>query len=220
MSISSQNGNIPLRRSFSLTQSDTKMSWLTSLSAITTTTTKKQVASTLSTTSRRQSTCLAASPTSKYKDYIITDYTKSKNYENIHQHTHSEKPHVHDDKNLHCASNVSGYDSQRNKRYYFTNEKTPARVYIVYGGLALSSQSFLDEIQDVKTNDQEIVTTAITTPKREYQRLTTLQLKNLNVSKKFQKDALNMVFCRETKSFIPIPALVRTPSQKSKTPNC
>ena len=53
---------------------------------------------------------------------------KNKDF-HLHPHLNKEKPHIH---SLGCDPFVSGYDLQRETRYYFTNDKTPVRCYIKY----------------------------------------------------------------------------------------
>ena len=150
----------------------------------------------------------------KAKDPIITDYSKSEDFDKIHKHDHSSKPHIHDSNNLRCSSSSSGFDSHRLKRYYFTTEKTPCRVYIVYGGnaLALSSIEESEQGKIAKSDTREIF-------RDEYRKLTASELKKINLSPKFHKDALNMIYCRNSRSIIPLPPLIRSSSRtKSRTP--
>ena len=150
------------------------------------------------------------------KDLIITDYSSVKDYEKIHKHDHTVNPHVHDWENVRCLSSVSGIDSHRDKRYYFTNEKTPVRAYVVYGGPALAFSAFVDETQDGHQRSYgkskfEMLNN------NENERLTLAQLKKLNLSKKFQQEALKMVYCSESKSFIPMPSAIRSCSSRAKS---
>jgi hypothetical protein len=148
------------------------------------------------------------------KDSVVIDYSLTKDYNKIHKHDHSSKPHIHDSNDRRCSLNSSGFDLHRHARYYFTTERTPCRVYIVYGGNALALSSFVEseDCTGAKLDTSDIF-------KNEYQKLTKSNLKNINLSKKFQKDAMNMIYCRETKSIIPLPPLTPSLSQiKSKTP--
>ena len=165
---------------------------------------------------RRRDSVMSNTYRFKPKDLIQTDYSKYKNYEKIHKHDHSNLPHMHNPDDIRCISNISGYDSHRHKRYYFTTEKTPCRIYIVYGGTALSLSAFVDETQDGHQRGKikyQIKNVA------EYQRLSENQLKQLNISKKFFDEAKNMIYCRDTNSFIPMQSLIRSSSRsRSKTP--
>ena len=58
------------------------------------------------------------------------DYVPYKNKE-LHRHNHvgKKQPHIH---STECEQFISAHDINREKRYYFTNELTPVRVYINY----------------------------------------------------------------------------------------
>ena len=104
---------------------------------------------------------------------IAKEYSPFKN-KIIHLHIHPEYklPHIHKSE---CENLITGRDNQRERRYYFTNELTPVRVYIKYD------------------HHNESI-------KMEY----FLRNKIKGISAKFQKEAANCKFIEDTLSFIPI----------------
>ena len=95
------------------------------------------------------------------------DYVPLKGNRDFHVHIHEAKqlPHMH---GVDCDRLMSAIDIQRDKRYYFTCDKTPVRVYIKY-----------EEEQEKRVK------------------------KGHSLSKKFSKEASNLIFIQETLSFIP-----------------
>jgi hypothetical protein len=77
---------------------------------------------------------------------------KNKDF-HLHPHLNNEKPHIH---SLGCDPFVSGYDLQRETRYYFTTDKTPVRCYIKYDEIKNKvyrptiSKSFMKEVSNMK----------------------------------------------------------------------
>jgi hypothetical protein len=99
------------------------------------------------------------------------DYVPYKNKE-LHRHNHvgKKQPHIH---TKGCEQFISAHDINREKRYYFTNELTPVRVYINY--------TYNEEKIEIKKFSD----------------------KDRGISKKFKKEISNMVFIQDTRSFIP-----------------
>jgi hypothetical protein len=96
----------------------------------------------------------------------------------IHCHSDIKLPHIHSSC---CDRVVSAHDANRDKRYYFTNELTPVRVYINYNNKEPGED---DKHAFVPFN-------------------TTNQNTKLRVSEKFLKEITSMKFVKETLSFIP-----------------
>jgi hypothetical protein len=71
----------------------------------------------------------------RINEEIAKEYSPFKN-KIIHLHIHPEYklPHIH---KTECESLITGRDNQREKRYYFTNELTPVRVYIKYESIKM-----------------------------------------------------------------------------------
>jgi hypothetical protein len=61
--------------------------------------------------------------TKRAKSFIADDHRK------VHFHNHEKKPHMH---STNCDRYVSGIDQNRDKRFYFTSNLTPVRVYLNY----------------------------------------------------------------------------------------
>ena len=61
------------------------------------------------------------------------DYRTAVDPSAIHLHSHFDNgPHLHEKRNAKCFRCASGYDPNRTNRYYFTDEPTPVRVYLLY----------------------------------------------------------------------------------------
>jgi hypothetical protein len=93
-------------------------------------------------------------------------------------HTEHKLPHLH---TFGCERLITAFDKQREKRYYFTNELTPVRVYIKY-------DKELDNQKKIPPNNREI----------------DLKNKLSGISAKFSKEITNCRFIKETLSYIPI----------------
>ena len=94
---------------------------------------------------------------------------------------------------------MSAHDIERNKRYYFTNNLTPVRVYINYYA----------NITEEDNNEKKINFPRPPTTYAKY---------NTGISKKFQQEVLNCQFMKETRSFIPNSAVRYLCSEKSAVP--
>lgn len=150
---------------------------------------------------------------------IVVDYSHTKDSETIHRHVHPDEkitlPHMHNQNDKRCALCVSGYDSHRLKRYYFTNEKTPVRVYVTYGEHQ-NSYNTVDIPKHLMANNiiQPTVSEHVLPNIKNNFKQPPWHL----VSKKFRSDAQKMIYNNETRSFIPRLPISRTISTKAKTP--
>jgi hypothetical protein len=117
----------------------------------------------------------------EFEEYISTDYEPINNKEMHlhHHHTEHKLPHLH---TFGCERLITAFDKQREKRYYFTNELTPVRVYIKY---------------NQNQNGKKFVNIAATPTIKENNKFN-------GVSEKFLKEVTNCRFIEETLSFIPI----------------
>jgi hypothetical protein len=118
------------------------------------------------------------SPREEFEENISKDYEPINNKEIHlhHHHTEHKLPHLH---TLGCERLITAFDKQRAKRYYFTNELTPVRVYIKY---------------NENENRKNIAATPTTKENHKFN----------GISEKFLKEITNCRFIEETLSFIPI----------------
>lgn len=120
-----------------------------------------------------------------YKPYI--------NQTILHQHVHKnyKKPHMH---NNECNRILSAYDLDRSKRYYFTSQITPVRVYVNYyeKKQITASSMFAKEYSEFKLDN--LHAKKLNVNLLQYQ---------LGVSKKFLKEASNLIFNKYSMSFTP-----------------
>ena len=115
----------------------------------------------------------------------------------VHQHKHYRNPHMH---NTDCNRLVSGYDLNRDKRFYFTTTTTPVRVYIKYER-GVSSKPKKNKYDALKKHEQHL----------NGQKLNAATLRNkIGLSSKFIKEAQNLVFNIDTLSFAPITTTTAT----------
>ena len=88
---------------------------------------------------------------------------------------------------------MTAFDKQREKRYYFTNELTPVRVYIKY------------DKEHESTQKRNYLNTLCSTPTiKDENKFESIKNKLRNISEKFQKEISNCKFIEETLSFVPI----------------
>jgi hypothetical protein len=137
-------------------------------------------------------------PQEKDKDYTEIDWGFTP-YENkvVHQHDHLSFPHIH---RRDCNRLVSGSDKNRDKRFYFTRNVTPVRVYVRYehtGGSKSAKKLAATELPKFAHYNG--------------QKLNANVLRNtLGMSNKFIKEASNLVFVHESLSFIPADQSAKT----------
>jgi hypothetical protein len=114
------------------------------------------------------------------EEHVPKDYMPFFNKQfHVHNHSEHKLPHLH---TLGCERLITAFDKQREKRYYFTNELTPVRVYIKY---------------NQNQNGKKFVNIAATPTIKENNKFN-------GVSEKFLKEVTNCRFIEETLSFIPI----------------
>ncbi|CAF0706651.1 unnamed protein product [Brachionus calyciflorus] len=111
-----------------------------------------------------------------------------------HEHDHRYTPHLHTSE---CERYLSGFDKNRNSRFYYTKSITPCRVYLSYNEKLLTSGT---EIQiDNKIEKLSQVNQGLNGRK-----LSPRTLKShLKISPQFIEDAKNFIFVKETMSLIP-----------------
>ena len=109
----------------------------------------------------------------------LQEYVPFKN-KDLHKHSHNGRtvPHIHETGSG-CERVISAFDINREKRYYFTNNLTPVRVYVSYGGIHKEKE---------KENEKNIFTVNDT---------------RILVSDNFLHETAHMKFIKETLSFIP-----------------
>ena len=113
--------------------------------------------------------------TSEYVPYKDKDL-------HIHYHSDLKLPHIHSSS---CERVVSAHDTNREKRYYFTNKLTPVRVYINYSSNHKEHDNDKKALVTINSANNQNATSKI------------------SVSEKFFKEISNMKFVKETLSFIP-----------------
>jgi hypothetical protein len=119
---------------------------------------------------------------------------------NIHEHDHNRLPHLH---RKDCERFTSGFDRNRQSRYYFTKQKTPLRVYVNYDSKLTDSSSDIS-IKPKESEFMQVLTGRKLSPR-------TLK-SHFKVSPNFIDDAKNLVFVKETMSFVPqyLPTISQT----------
>ena len=121
------------------------------------------------------------------------------NRANVHEHNHVNRtePHMH---RAECERYASGFDRNRECRFYFTKSKTPVRVYLKYNEkLALATgHEYRDDTNNLNVSQLN--------PTLNGRKLSARTLKGqLKISSKFVDEAKNFVFIRENLSLVPIP---------------
>lgn len=110
----------------------------------------------------------------------------------IHHHDHRQTPHLH---STECDRYLSGFDKNRQARFYFTKTQTPCRVYLSYNEKLIStSMEFTNEKEKLSQ-----VNTVLNGRKLSPKTLKT----QLKISPQFMEEAKNFVFIKETMSLIP-----------------
>jgi hypothetical protein len=104
----------------------------------------------------------------------------------VHFHNHEKKPHMH---STNCDRYVSGIDQNRDKRFYFTSNLTPVRVYLNYNETPkIEDKNHFSSLQGRKLSPKSL-------------------RKNFNLKDSFISVAKNLVFVSSSsssnKSFIP-----------------
>lgn len=121
----------------------------------------------------------------------------------VHEHPHRFTPHLH---SVQCDRYSSGFDKNRNSRFYFTKNLTPCRVYLSY-----NDKLFVDST-DYLTNEREKNSHVNQTLNG--RKLSAKTLKSqLKVSPQFIDDAKNYIFVKETMSLIPMLPQIQQLSQ-------
>ena len=140
------------------------------------------------------------------------DYRTAVDPSVIHLHSHFDNgPHLHEKRNAKCFRCVSGYDPNRTNRYYFTDEPTPVRVYLLYKekpsvnfSLPELTTSKIDTCREKETFHQKESANASTN-----RTLSKASIEKLSVSEKFIDDAARMVYNPVCKSFAPCFAQIK-----------
>lgn len=112
----------------------------------------------------------------------------------IHEHNHLENPHVH---STTCERYVSGLDKNRESRFYFTQNKTPVRVYLSYNDKLIGSQTL--EKDDLKNQPPPQAIVNLNGRKLSPRTLKT----QLKISPQFVEEAKNYIFVKDTLSLVP-----------------
>lgn len=112
----------------------------------------------------------------------------------VHEHPHRYTPHLH---SIQCDRYSSGFDRNRNSRFYFTKNLTPCRVYLSYNDkLTMGSADYLANEREKNSHANQNLNG---------RKLSAKTLKNqLKVSPQFIDDAKNFIFVKETMSLVPI----------------
>lgn len=105
----------------------------------------------------------------------------------VHQHNHLRRPHMHEKD---CDRLTSGFDKNREKRFYFTCQLTPVRVYINYDKVSSSIDRRLPNEKLDEFNCRQLSPTCLKS--------------KIGLSQKFIKDASEYFFLTETLSFVPL----------------
>jgi hypothetical protein len=113
----------------------------------------------------------------------------------VHQHNHLKTPHLH---STDCNRFTSGIDRNRQFRFYFTNIKTPCRVYLSYNEKLLQTG---DPVLDQNTSNNLAKLDNSFNGRKLSPRTLRSQFK---INPKFVEDAKNFTFNKETLSFVPI----------------
>lgn len=110
----------------------------------------------------------------------------------VHEHNHRYTPHLH---STECERYSSGFDKNRNSRFYYTKGLTPCRVYISYNDKLLGSNDYvIDQKEKLSLANQGL----------NGRKLSARTLKSqLKISPQFIEDAKNFVFIKETMSLVP-----------------
>jgi hypothetical protein len=105
----------------------------------------------------------------------------------VHQHNHLRRPHMHEKD---CDRLTSGFDKNREKRFYFTCQLTPVRVYVNYDRASSTMDCRLPNDKLDEFNCRQLDASCLKS--------------NFGISQKFIKDASEFYFLKETLSFVPL----------------
>jgi hypothetical protein len=155
-----------------------------------------------------------------------------------HHHSHRKSPHVHARA---CDRFDSGFDKNRQSRFYFTKFETPVRVYVTYNERLL--QGLPDTIKELKehntkeykenkdNNNDNLVTSQSPTTRimnnliysnqinQGGRKLSPRTLRHqLRISPKFIEEAKNYLFIKESLSFVPQAAATASATNQTIPP--
>lgn len=95
-----------------------------------------------------------------------------------------------------CDRYMSGFDRNREARFYFTSRPTPVRVYLKYNEKLAAAQA--DKEDSFNVNFAQL------NPTLHGRKLSPRTLRQqLKISTKFLEDAKNLIFVRDTLSLVP-----------------
>ena len=114
----------------------------------------------------------------------------------VHIHDHRTTPHLH---TFSCERFTSGYDTNRQHRFYFTTGLTPVRVYLSYEDTKLNEKA-----KNEMSKREKVKNTSLNGRKLSPRTLK----RNFRLSANLVEDAKNLIFMEETRSFIPQISLI------------
>ena len=118
---------------------------------------------------------------------------KKNQFENVKTqvHDHRKTPHQH---SYNCERFTSGFDINRQQRFYFTTGLTPVRVYLSYDDNKLN-ETIRNELNKREKTKSSSLNGRKLSPR-------TLK-RNFRLNSNLIDEAKNLIFIEETRSFIP-----------------
>lgn len=128
------------------------------------------------------------------------------NHVTLHEHDHRQTPHMHTQL---CDRYTSGLDKNRQYRFYFTKNKTPCRVYMLYNE-KLASNSFEMMTSLADGLGAQVLSNQVN-PALNGRKLSPKTLRSqLKISPQYIDEAKNLIFVRENMSLVPVLPTINT----------